>query len=436
MKYEEAIEYQSLLAALKRCVRGTLWKESTAGYWLNRLKNTYKLRREILAGKYRISIYLWFTVTEPKLREIYASYIKDRQYQHALIDNIVYPSVTKLFVPGNCACQKGRGTNYCIDYFVRHLREYARRNGNNGYVLQCDVKSFFPSTNHDVSCANIQKYVDDRTAAACSDVIRSFSEIEFAKILIKTGLNKKTAHAVGHRVSSYMLYGGNWKRAVNGLTDEQIKVIQERIQQGNFSGVGLGSQVTQMTQITLLNELDHYITENLKVKIYVRYMDDFILVHESKEHLRYCKERITDFLAELKLKLNPKTQLYPLKRGIILLHWRIRIGVTGKVVIHKHKVKINRERRKLRKQKKMLDAGRLTLQDIETSFQCWQAGIIKQGCYMQAIRMRRLYWQLFGRRAPEWNRKFRTSKKREEIILSSISEATPWECCVNGMIPQ
>lgn len=66
MEYEEAISFQNLLKALKRCIKGTLWKESTAKYWHNRLKNTYKLRKELINGLYRISQYLWFIITEPK----------------------------------------------------------------------------------------------------------------------------------------------------------------------------------------------------------------------------------------------------------------------------------------------------------------------------------------------------------------------------------
>lgn len=208
MEYNEAIEFQNLLKRLKRCTRGTKWKKSVAGYWLNRLINTYHLRREIILGKYRISKYLWFTITEPKTRDIYASHIRDRQYQHALIDDIVYPAATKTFIQANCACQKGKGTKFCIDIFVKQLREFSRIHGYEGYVLQCDIKGYFPNSNHDVVCRNIAQYVDPYTSRACEDVIRSFTEIEFAKLLVGLGMGRKTAHNAGHRISSYLIYGG------------------------------------------------------------------------------------------------------------------------------------------------------------------------------------------------------------------------------------
>lgn len=431
MEYEEAISFQNLLKALKRCIKGTLWKESTAKYWHNRLKNTYKLRKELLKGLYRISQYLWFVITEPKEREIFASYIKDRQLQHALIDNIVYPAVTQHFIHANCACQRGKGTKFFIDLMLEQIRKFARVHGNEGYVLQLDIKKFFASTEHDIVIDCISQYVDEKTAKACADVIRSFIEIEFAKLLMAF-MDKKTAHRFGHKIAIAFIYEGDIQKALKGLTKQQAEVITERIRQGNFKGVGLGSQVTQTTQLTLLNGLDHYIVEELHIEVYGRYMDDAALVHESKDYLKYCKIKIAEFLGILKLVLNKKTQLFPLKQGLTILHWHIKVTYTGKVVIHKHKRKINKQRRKLRKQKKLLDAGQMTMQDIETSFQCWQAGILQQKCYKQVLNMRRYYWYLFERRAPEWNPKTRRLKKSEEIIIFSTCEAGNQETYITG----
>ncbi len=434
MDYEEAISFDNLLKALKRCRRGTIWKSSIAGYWINRLKNTYKLRQEILSGKYRISKYLWFRITEPKEREIYASYIKDRQYQHSIIDNIVYPTLSKNFIKGNCACQKEKGTKFCIDYLLKQLREYARKHHNQGYVLQCDIKKFFPSTNHNVACKMLYEKLDEKTAKACSDVIRSFAEVSIAKILMTKGYEKDKAHNIGHRLSTRILYGGNINRVLKDLPVDIANELKDEISKNDFIGVGLGSQVTQTTQITLLDALDHYITEVLGIKVYVRYMDDFILVHESKEYLKYCRQKIAEFLIPYRLRLNNKTQLFPVNRGMIMLHWHIRVTDTGKVIIRKHRIVLNREKRKLRKQKKLLDKGAITFKEIEHSFQCWQSCIVQQGCYNQIIRMRKFYFDLFGRKAIEWNLKKRRLKKQGIRTFYSTLEASYQKCCVNDMM--
>lgn len=433
MDYTEAISFRNLLRALRRCRRGTIWKASIAGYWINRLKNTYKLRQELLHGKYRISRYLWFIITEPKLREIYASYIKDRQFQHAIIDNIVYPTLSKDFIKGNCACQKGKGTKFCIDYLLKQLREFARQHHNQGYVLQCDIKKFFPSTNHNIVCKMLHEKLDEQTAKVCSDVIRSFSEVAIAKFLMTKGYKKNQAHYIGHKISNHMLYGCNIKKVMKELPKDIADELEAKIKENDFVGVGLGSQVTQTTQIALLSALDHYITETLGIKVYVRYMDDFILVHESKEYLQYCKQKISEFLVPYRLMLNNKTQLYPISRGIIMLHWQIRVTNTGKVIIRKHRIVINREKRKLLKQKKLLDNGKITMEQIEVSYHCWQSCIVQQGCFNQIKRMRKYYFDLFGRKAKEWNFRKRLLNRQEKNLLYSISESSYQECCVNGM---
>ena len=79
-------------------------------------------------------------------------------------------------------------------------------------------------------------------------------------------------------------------------------------------GMGLGSQVTQLIELAVLDDLDHYIKEQLRVKPYERYMDDFILIHESKDYLRYCRSEIEKIVNSLGLSLNrKKTQIFPVK---------------------------------------------------------------------------------------------------------------------------
>ena len=76
---------------------------------------------------------------------------------------------------------------------------------------------------------------------------------------------------------------------------------------------------SQILAIFYLNDLDHYIKENLKIKYYIRYQDDFCLFHSSKEYLKQCFEKIDEFLKKEKLELNPKSRLYSYKNQYIFL---------------------------------------------------------------------------------------------------------------------
>ena len=87
-------------------------------------------------------------------------------------------------------------------------------------------------------------------------------------------------------------------------------------------GIGLGSQISQLLELAVLDDLDHFIKERLHIKYYLRYMDDFILIHEDKAYLQYCRKEIEKELTKIHLKLNRKTSLYPLKQGVKFLQWR------------------------------------------------------------------------------------------------------------------
>lgn len=76
---------------------------------------------------------------------------------------------------------------------------------------------------------------------------------------------------------------------------------------------------SQILAIFYLNDMDHYIKEELKIKYYVRYQDDFLLFHESKEYLKICLEKIKSFLEKEKLILNKKTRIYKNTNNFIFL---------------------------------------------------------------------------------------------------------------------
>lgn len=76
---------------------------------------------------------------------------------------------------------------------------------------------------------------------------------------------------------------------------------------------------SQILAIFYLNDLDHYIKEELKIKYYIRYQDDFCLMHPSKQYLKECKRKIEDFLTKEKLKLNQKTRIYSNKNNYLFL---------------------------------------------------------------------------------------------------------------------
>ena len=291
--YEKAISFDSLYKALQVCSRGVKWKDGVGVYCSNALKNTHKLRDELVSGKYRIRPYHYFEVTDPKKREVMATSIRDRQFQRSLCDNGLYEDLTEHFIYDNAACQKGKGTDFALTRLEGHLRSHYRRYGTSGYVLICDIRHFFAETGHDVAKAAVRKRIsDDRAYDAVCQIIDSFP---------------------------------------------------------GEKGIGLGSQVSQLVQLSVLDDLDHYIKERLRIKRYLRYMDDFVLIHPDKAYLQYCLAQIRKELAKIGLRLNDKTQIQPIGSGIKWLHWRYALTDTGKVIRKVDKRCMTRCRRRLRR---------------------------------------------------------------------------------------
>jgi RNA-directed DNA polymerase len=343
-EYDMAVSFGELHDGLKKSKRNVMWKDSVAGYVANDLKNTYTLRKSLVSGKYKIDSYQRFRIHEPKEREITATRIKDRQFQRSLCDNVLYPQITRSFIYDNCACQRGKGVDFALNRMKRHIERHYREHGVSGWVLRCDIKQYFASTPHRAAKDAIVKRVTSPAAAA-----RAFEIID----------------------------------SFDGCV-----------------GIGLGSQVSQLVQLAVLDDLDHYIKERLHVKRYIRYMDDFVLIHESREHLELCLREIANMLAALGLSLNSKTQIHPVSQGIVFLKWRFVLTATGKAIMKMNPKSVSKERRKLRKLKLLLDSGKISMRDVRDNYRSWKANAKRGNTRSLVLKMDEYYRELFKEGAP------------------------------------
>ena len=277
---EKICKFRSLYKAMYKCKKNVMWKDSVAGYVKNGLVNCYKLRKQLLDSTYKIDKYSVFTIHEPKKREIVSTRMKDRVFQRSLSDNYLYDVITKSFIYDNCACQIGRGTKFARNRLACHMQRSFRANGLNDYVLACDLSNYFGSTKHSVA--------------------------------------KNATASIGN----------SW---VNRHTDNIIDSFNQG--ENPDVGMGLGSQITQLTQLAVLDKLDHFVKERLGIKQYIRYMDDFILIHHDNEYLRYCLIEIKKHIESFELELSTKkTQMFPLKQGIKFLGFTFHLTETGKII--------------------------------------------------------------------------------------------------------
>ena len=315
--FDKAISFRELYKGLKKSCNNVRWKDSVISYEWNALKNTYTLRQELLDGQYEIRGYQRFTIREPKEREIVATRIRDRHFQRSLCDNALYAQITRSFIRDNCACQRGRGVDDALNRMDAHLHRYYRKHGCEGWVIKCDIRHYFAETRHDVAKAALRKRVTDDAA------------YEYAAQIVDS-------------------FGGD-------------------------KGIGLGSQVSQLVELAVLDDFDHWVKERLRIKHYVRYMDDFILIHEDRAVLDDALRQIAAKLGEIGLVLNAKTHCHPLKQGIVFLKWHFYLTDTGKVIRKISKRSIQKEKRRLKAIAEKVKEGLAAEEDLSTSFQSWAA---------------------------------------------------------------
>lgn len=339
MDYQDIISFERLYDGLQRCKRGTTWKDGTTIYCANGLKNTYRLRQRLLKKTYKIGAYKRFMITDPKRREVMATWIVDRQFQRSLCDNYLYEALTRGLIRDNFACQVGRGVDDALDRMETHLRRYYRKHGADGWVLQCDIHHYFPETPHEVAKTAVRKRVqDDEVYEAVCQIIDSF---------------------------------------------------------GGDKGIGLGSQVSQLVQLAVLDDMDHVIKERLREKHYLRYMDDFLIISDSKDRLRKDLQKIRKITESLGLQLNKKTTIYPISQGIVWLKWRFILTPSGKVIRRMSGRSIAKMRRKLKRMKAQCDAGKMARETPAESMRSWIANARRGNTREAVIAMQKYYRELF-----------------------------------------
>lgn len=254
--------FDQLYDTMLKCKRNVMWKPSVKRFVLNGISNVTKLRNNLLNGTYVPKLPKVMEVYYPKRRIIFSNCFKDRIVQTFLVDNYLMPIIGKSFIYSNVASQKNKGTDKALELVHKYMWKEFCKCGTDFYVLQIDIHKYYESIPLDKALA-----------------------------LFKQKL-------------PYNIY----------LLVEQI--IKAQYQNGFFAG----SQIIQFLGVFYLDEIDHYIKETLGIKYYVRYQDDFLIIHEDSKYLKACLEQITFKLQELGLELNAnKTRILKVTKSFLFL---------------------------------------------------------------------------------------------------------------------
>lgn len=250
-KFEDIINLDNLLRAWEDFLPGKRHKKDVIEFSLNLLDNIMLLHCDLTKHTYKHGGYHAFKINDPKPRDIHKATVRDRLLHHAIY-RILYPFFDKKFIFDSYSCRLGKGTHRALNRFRRFFYKVSRNNTRTCWVLKCDVRKFFASIDHNLLLSILREHITDQNI-----------------------LN--------------LLAG----------------VIQSFPSERKPVGLPLGNLTSQLFVNIYLNKFDQFVKNNLKVRYYIRFADDFVILSEDSRYLELILIQIKAYLYnELKLELH------------------------------------------------------------------------------------------------------------------------------------
>lgn len=316
-------DFENLYRAYKKAKAGKGFNGSSAKFQIMNLEGLHILKEQIENQTYRMNPYNEFKVYEPKERVIKSCSFKDKVVQHCLCDNLLHLKLANEFIRTNYAGQIGKGTHFGMDCLKEQMLDFYNQHGIDGWILKCDITKFFYQIDHDI----------------LKDIVDYYFQDDYTKWL------------------NHLLIDSTY-----GL------------------GLPLGNQAAQVYALLMLNGLDHFVTGELGISFYGRYMDDFYLIHSNKEYLKWCLVCIKQFVDNLGLSLNGKTQIIPFKNGLLFTGFHHYITANGKYIRKLNGVNKRRIRKKIRVWAKLVNSDKMSEQKFYEKYNAWKNHAMHGNC--------------------------------------------------------
>ncbi len=316
--------FENLLNAARKAQKGKRFRENVLEFNYNLETELQQLQQQLQTKTYQPGAYRTFQIKEPKPRLISAAPYRDRVVHHALC-NIIMPIFERTFIADSYANRVGFGTHRALKRFTQFAR-------SNRYILQCDIRKYFPSIDHAILKTLIRRKLE------CPDTLW----------LIDTIIDHSNEQEpIVHYFPSDDLLTPAFRRR----------------------GLPIGNLTSQFFANIYLNGFDHFVKEQLQAKQYLRYVDDFALFSDDRSFLAEAREAIETYLVNLRLKIHPiKSQLFETRIGASFVGFRVFPDV-----IRVRSPNLKRARKRLRRLKRGYSSGRIRFDRLSQSLQSWAA---------------------------------------------------------------
>ena len=316
IKWDDIFGLMPLIGGYKNVSKSSKDKTSTQTWMSNLVINARKEQVKLANGTWQSPGFNCFSIKERgKWRDIQSAHISEKGIQNSFANNCFIPIIKPHLIYDNGASLKGKGTDFSIERFVLHLREHIAKYGREGGIFFFDFSSYFANILHNPLLSDagrllrLQRIIEMYEMISCA-----FGEI----------------------------------------------------------GLGLGSQVSQISAIFYPNRIDHYMKDQLGIKGYGRHMDDGYIICNSIDRLKQFAALFAEKCKERGIVMNPKKcRIIKLTKQFIFLKTRFFITKTGKIVRRICRETARKERHRLRKFRNFCTMGLMTYQEAFLNFHSW-----------------------------------------------------------------
>lgn len=339
--YEEVFTFEHLWNSFWLCRKEVSWKPSIQIYQQNLTSELVILLNELYSKDgFKSRGFIEFNICERgKMRHIKSVDIKERIVQRCFCDYYLIPLLTRNLVYDNGASLKNKGVSFTLDRLNIHLEQYYKKyNTNEGWILLYDFSNYFGNIDHE----KLYKIVD---------------------ALILDDKCKKLYH---HLVDAF-----------------------------GSVGLGLGSQVSQVSAVIFPNIIDHKIANFKNTESSARYMDDGYVIFKNKEDAIECEKMLLEEADKLNIILNPKKiKICKINRSFIYIKKRFFLNDKGNSIMRLNRNNIFKHRRRINKLFGLMEQKKIQLEDIELSHKSWYGQVKKyknkKSVYNIDLQIRRL----------------------------------------------
>lgn len=320
--WEQLTSFENLYRAAYRVLRGKRTQVRAGDFFRTLEYNLLRLQSELRAYAYRPGPYRTFWITTPKRRLISAAPFRDRVIHHALI-NVIEPIFERRFIYHSYACRVEKGTHRALQQFVNWAR-------SSRYVLKMDIRKFFPTLDHEVLKQRLRQTIKDRQVLWLCDLIIDHSNEQ------------------------------EWVE--QHFPDDDLLTLSSRRR-----GIPIGNLTSQFFANVYLDALDHFVKDRLRVKRYLRYVDDFCCCHDDKSVLQELRAAVTEFLLSVRLRLNEgKSRVRQVKEGVEFLGF-----VVFPQELRLNHTSVRRQRQRMKWLQQQYGDGAVTWGEVTASLQAW-----------------------------------------------------------------